>query len=253
MPAREKLLATLERYFADTSGTFSPSSATQTYLSGNYPPRHRLAGLGATMLIAAALGADLFLAVRVQRPAVLLTFLVMIQTTVAFAATNAIARRARTLWLHAGNERAELFTIVERDVRGKSPRIFFGLVLILMVVVGGLHGDARVLGSAAALSVSASVLAAYLGLANVRGWGLASIASFACLPTSTVVALVALLIESPRFDVIGSVVAFQVLAAFAARGVARRNWRRIDWLQFRPLRLQLSPLRGWGWSSRVER
>jgi hypothetical protein len=209
------------------------------------PPRALWLELPGQLLIAAALLALLrYLpgqaAGRVP-PVLAAAFLVF--PPMVFFVANAMARRARHLWLKVAWSRQGLFRAVERiSIRQAVPM----LVLMLFLAVGFPLVDAGMSYARAsglfAVAVTGSVLAFYAGFAAVRGalaaWAVAVIV---VLLASQCIAAWAVLIEPFRSEVYAGVLLFHVAVAALLRGRAAESWRRIDWLAFKPVRTAAGP------------
>jgi hypothetical protein len=144
-------------------------------------------------------------------------------------------RRARLLWLtHAS--RQEIFHICE----GRSLRAGALLSAAYLALFGPwilqVFGWAAVAWTAVLLPAAASA-GGYMGLMAVRGWTPLDVALGCTLLISAygfIPFVIGVLHRAPHAPL--QVLAVLLALAFTCRTVARRRWRRIDWLGLRPLR-----------------
>jgi hypothetical protein len=151
-----------------------------------------------------------------------------------------IVRQSRLLWLRIPGARDAVRSQVERALWRNLAMGCWVLVVAAAIAASPLmgHGAAEIaLGFA--LAAGASIYAAYVALAAVRGistyvWGLGSMAllQIGLLVLSVVFSEV----FSPHSLTAPAVVAAVELAGAALlRALAVRRWRTVDWLRFKPL------------------
>lgn len=151
-----------------------------------------------------------------------------------------IVRQSRLLWLRIPGARDAVRGQVERALWRSLATVCGWLVVAAAIAASPLmgHGAAEIaLGFA--LAAGASIYAAYVALAAVRGistylWGFGSMALL----------LIGLLVLSALFpDVFSAhsltapavVAAVELAGAALLRALAVRRWRTVDWLRFKPL------------------
>jgi hypothetical protein len=146
--------------------------------------------------------------------------------------TMAIVHRSRLLWLRMPGTR----DVVRREVERAVLRNLAGAGLLLLgaaVLYSSplLAVPLREVLAALALSLCAGLFGTYAALAAIPG-NLPQLAAFAVL----MVAQFGLLSQpSPALPDVVIVTALELVAALTFRALAVIRWRRIDWLQVRPL------------------
>lgn len=155
-----------------------------------------------------------------------------------FLIVNRLARRSRYLWLRVPASRVELLRVVERIAAKQC--VLLGL-LVVSVAVGApfVIPDMSFAQGLAVLviTLSGGAYAFCAGLALVTEKQLPGIAALLVLIGSQCIAGAVILIEPFGAGWFVGVIAFHVLAALLLRMLAIRNWRRIDWLKFKPIRI----------------
>jgi hypothetical protein len=148
------------------------------------------------------------------------------------------------LWLKSGLSRRDLLAVTEKQIwRTAALR---SIVVSAVLATGfGLAYDVPtpMLGRALVSAVATAALALYLGLAYVRDSRLVETFTAALVIGSAGVALWAAFSAPPRDGVWLATIVSQVAAALACRAVAISQWRRIDWLVFKPIRTWSQSLR----------
>jgi hypothetical protein len=169
---------------------------------------------------------------------------VIIPATLLPALATTLARRTRSLWLKSGLSRRGLLAAIEKQVwRTVAPRAFAvtavlstGIALTYNVPMPALT---RCLASAAATSL----FAVYMGVAFVRNSVLIEACVAAVLIASSGVGAWAALSAPAHLGVWLAIILAQVTLALVFRGIAIAQWRRIDWLVFKPIRMLSQSLR----------
>jgi len=152
----------------------------------------------------------------------------------------AIVHRSRLLWLRVPGAR----DVVRREVERALLRNLAGAGLLLLGAAALyssplLAAPPREVLAGLALSIGAGLFGTYAALAAIRG-NLAQLATFAVLMVAQFGLLARL---SPALPDVVLVTALELVAAIAFRALAVARWRRVDWLQLRPLP-QSNMLRG---------
>lgn len=161
-----------------------------------------------------------------------------------FAAQH--ARRARYLWLRTGSSRRDLLGVVERRAMGQAAQV--GGYLIGFAGLVWLFGGAPLAALLVALAplLSGLGVAVYTGLASVRGprW-LIWIPALVMLFLSQITVLVPLAAGGSRtpYGLAAFVVGAHAGGAVLLRWIAVHNWRRIDWIELKPVRVGREPPR----------
>ncbi len=144
-------------------------------------------------------------------------------------------RRARLLWLtHASRE--EIFHICEGRALRAGALMSAACLALLGPWILQVFGWAAVAWTAVLLP-TAALAGGYMGLMAVRGWTLLDVALGCTLVISAygfIPFVIGVLQRAPYAP--PPVLAVLLALAFTYRTVARRRWRRIDWLGLRPLR-----------------
>lgn len=145
------------------------------------------------------------------------------------------ARRARLLWLTRAS-RQDIFQSCERRALRAAAVVSAFLLAFFGPWLLQVSGWSTVAWAAVLLPAAASA-GGYLGLMAVKGWRLLDI-TLGCALAISVYGLIPFVLGAiDRPGRAPSIVLAIVLAlAFTCRTVARRRWRRIDWLGLRPLR-----------------
>ncbi|HET7131647.1 MAG TPA: hypothetical protein VFJ95_05330, partial [Gammaproteobacteria bacterium] len=86
-------------------------------------------------------------------------------------------------------------------------------------------------------------LGAYLGLAATRGIRLLEVVAAVAFVASVAWGAWAAIADPQHTDWLARVTASQVVAAVAVRAFAIFRWQRLDWLEFRPVRMLHQRLR----------
>lgn len=165
-------------------------------------------------------------------PLVFIGLLAMLGVIQALTAT----RRARALWLRAGLNRVELFSLVERESLTASALALASLVVPLGVLTVWRHPDLLIatLCYTAAMTMI-GLVGMYYAMSLVRrmtflDYVLGMIGFLIWLP---MIALLLPAYGSPMRSVATAAVA--ALVAYALRLHAHRRWEHLDWRVLRPL------------------
>lgn len=151
--------------------------------------------------------------------------------------TYMVTRRARTLWLRAGFDRAGLFMLSERIALQGTALMFVGAAVVLAgfsIAARPDQGD-RILVFAMAQLAYAMVLF-YFGLSQTRDFSAATVFGYIGLGLGLIVQMILLL---PQTTGISPIVApilmgISLLLALMLRSLARARWLSIDWHLTRP-------------------
>ena len=160
-------------------------------------------------------------------------FFLTIFCAVAGTVAGQAAERSRVLWLRTDWSRAELFRHVERSF-WRHNGFVLGAIVLLTLAIGGYTGiSTPVFAAGLPLLVLGTALSTYLGLMVTRGlrWLEASVGLFVMLALMTL----AIYVVEAKGGLWIVYVAEALLAVliFVLRGVARRRWTRIDWMECR--------------------
>ena len=107
---------------------------------------------------------------------------------------------------------------------------FVGVTTIAMLGPALLGASLRELAFGLAICASAVLYGGYLSLAASRGW--MHLAGFALM---AVVQIAFIARPAPAATFVAIVIAAQLAGAVLLRAAAVRRWRRIDWLQLKPM------------------
>ena len=231
-------LERVDARLSDRSGTFAPSSAIESWLTGRYPLRlkDRLASAAFLLLILSLAWGFALRSPRLDRPDLLIAGSCAAIIPLLFAVAHNTARCARRLWLHGGKTRRELFGAVERNLWA-GPLLVCGAAFVGFTGVARLVFDVELLWRAAPSMMGTSILATYLGLACVRR---VVLTSWLSTPLVVILGFAGLrALESGNGRAFAAIVALELAAALAARAIAIRLWARIDWIALRPLRVPI--------------
>ena len=233
----------------DSAGAvdFDRGSAMAASLAAAYPhsSKHMLFWVAMLVLGMKLVGVPLS-GVRLlvhTAPALIFPALIIPSTLLAAVAPR-FARRTRSLWLKSGLSRRGLLAAIEKQIwRSAVP----GALVVSVVLSSGiaLAYDvpmpmlARGLASAAATAV----LAVYLSVAFVRDSTFIEACIAAVLVASAGVGAWAALSAPTHIGVWLATILTQVALALVFRAVAIVQWRKIDWLMFKPPRIPSQSLR----------
>lgn len=151
-----------------------------------------------------------------------------------------IVRQSRLLWLRIPGARDAVRGQVERTLWRNLAMVCWLLVAAAAIAASPLIGyGAAEIALGFALAAGASIYAAYVALAAVRGistyvWGLGSMAllQIGLLMFSGVYAEV---FSPHKLTAAAVVTAVELAGAALLRALAVRRWRTVDWLRFKPL------------------
>jgi len=231
---------------AEWSAVFDRETAAAVNMYGDDPKRMRRIAMTLLLCMVGAV-ASCSTVVRGARAAFSSGFfsygLLSVPAALIAAYANRYARRTRLLWLTRGLSRLELFAATEKWIwRSAAPISVAASVLFGAVFAFSYGVPTETIARAVACGVASDVLGVYVGLAHVRSsrtFDVAQLAVFLILSTGAWT----LLADPADNGVLTAAVLVQVAAALALRALALRNWRRIDWLEFRPARIPHQALR----------
>lgn len=149
-------------------------------------------------------------------------------------ATLTMARRCRALWLQSGCTRDELFLLCERlawRCFGAVGASIWAFCVVAWLSLPHPPVDWRYV-LVAALAPCACAL--YVGLMNVQGWRFIDVAATVLILPAAFGSFMAASPVSYATAAPWIIVIAEVLGAVGLRALARRRWRRIDWLLCRP-------------------
>lgn len=217
------------------------ATAAEVLLTGRAPldlrralPGFVLIGIGLCVLLRIVLGQPIE-----EAPAVVpIEGLIAIGVASSAVGFSQFASRARYLWLLGVGARANVFRRLEIVLL----KYLVFLVLAAAAFVVAYHYIVSPLGPARALAafllaVGIGPLTAYAGLARARNVGAIEIAGWIFAMLTAVVPYFAVTYELWPWSVVAWVALAQIVAAMLLRVAARRNWRRVDWLELRAVRL----------------
>ena len=163
-------------------------------------------------------------------------YFLTIFAAVAGAVAGQAAQRSRVLWLRTDWSRAELFRHVEQSF-WRHNGFVLGAIVLLTLAIGGYTGiSTTVLAVGLPLLVLGTVLSTYLGLMLTRGlrWIEGVVGVFVMLALMTLAMFV---VEAKDgLSIVYFAEALLAVLTFVLRGVARRRWTRIDWMECRSSR-----------------
>jgi hypothetical protein len=168
----------------------------------------------------------------------------IIPGTLLAAVATMHARRTRSVWLRSGLSRRGLLAAIEKQIwwRAAPGAIAVSVVLSTGIALGydvPMPALARALVSAGATAL----LAVYLGVAFVRDSRLVEICVAAVLIASACVGAWTALSGPEHSTLWLATILSQAAAALAFRAIAIAQWRKIDWLVFKPARIWSQSLR----------
>ena len=224
---------------ADLEGTLTRELALRALATGQPPGRKGRAlvvGIAWVVgnIVIAVLGAFLFLPAPLTQFFSFTSFVWPFGTMMLlWGHATGIVHRSRLLWLRMPGPRDS----VRREIEHALLRKLRG-GLLLLVGVAALYASPLVATAPQqvlagfALAACAALFSTYLAFASIPGWALHLI-SFGLM-----IALQFALLgpfKSPMN--VGIVTGAELVGALAFRWLAVRRWRRVDWLQLRPLPL----------------
>ncbi len=160
------------------------------------------------------------------------------------AIATTVARRARSLWLKSGLSRRDLLAATEKQIwRTAAVRSIAASFVLATGFALAYDVPTPVLARGLVSAVATAVLALYLGLALVRDSRLTEACTAALVIGSAAVALWAAFSAPARDGVWLATIGSQGAAALVCRGIAIAQWRKIDWLVFKPIRILSQSLR----------
>lgn len=217
--------------FAD--GRFTRTQALRTLLSGM--PRNRraltlrvLGGGLAVLLVIAVISA-----LRGYRNfgTMFLTMLCMVAGPVAGSIAGTMAQRAKSLWLHCGLSRAEVFTELESQgwrILLRVSALFVALAASWFAAGAGSVPGASWKVGALLTPLASGAMFLYAQLQYVRGRRVDLLLLGAAMALWMVEWFTIMAIGAPAL--IAALLGAQILLVPVLRALARRRWGRIDWL-----------------------
>ncbi len=224
---------------------FDRRSAVAASLAAAYPQFGKQALVGVAVLVLGtkiatqvATASHLVFTIPILVPAL------VIPGVLLAAVATTVARRARSLWLKSGLSRRDLLAATEKQIwRTAALRSIAASVVLATGFALAYDVPGRVLARGLVSAVATAVLALYLGLAHVRDSRLMEFCTAALVIGSAGVALWAAFSDPARDGVWLATILCQAAAALLCRAIAIAQWRRIDWLVFKPLRVSSQSLR----------
>jgi hypothetical protein len=170
--------------------------------------------------------------------------IVAVISPTSFLLVNRLVRQSRYLWLRIPGPRSTVFHVTER----LAARQCVLPALSVLSLAAGVPFVVPNMSFAQSFSIfgiaiSGGTYAFYTGLAAVRGSHMTWSTAMIVLLASQGVAIWAILTEPFRAGWFAGVIAFHLLAAVLLRLLAARNWRNIDWLRIKPVRIASQSLR----------
>lgn len=230
---------------AARSVAFDRRSAVAASLAAAYPQATKQTSIELAVLI---VGTKIATQVATASHLVFTTpFLVpalVIPGVLLAAIATTVARRARSLWLKSGLSRRGLLAATEKQIwRTAALRSIAASVVLATGIALAYDVPTAVLARGLLSAVATAVLALYLGLASVRDSRLMQVCTAALVIGSAGIALWAAFSAPARDGVWLATIVSQSAAALVCRAIAIAQWRRIDWLVFKPIRILSQSLR----------
>jgi hypothetical protein len=168
----------------------------------------------------------------------------IIPGTLLAAVSTRLARRTRSLWLKSGLSRRGLLAAIEKQIwRTAVPRALAVSVVLSTGIALAYDVPMPMLARGLASAAATALLAVYLAVAFVRDSTLVEACVAAVLIASAGVGTWTALSGPAHRGVWLATILTQVAVALVFRGVAITQWRRIDWLMFKPPRVLSQSLR----------
>jgi hypothetical protein len=238
-PPRFEALHKLDRRFAaDTGRTFTRAAAFATWLTGTLPWGAKQWLTSAVIVLLGAAVVTALLRNPVGLPGAIFLANLAVLPIVGPPAANIIARRTKLLCLVSGQSRRALFASVERNLwAGYLPRGLLATTSFAAAMGLAFDLTVRMVGGVLLVFASSTPLAIYLGLAATRRIRLLEVVAAVPFVASVALGTWAALAAPQHTGWLARVTAAQVVAAVAVRAFAILRWQRLDWLEFRPVRL----------------
>jgi hypothetical protein len=168
----------------------------------------------------------------------------IIPGTLLAAVATRLARHTRSLWLKGGLSRRGLLAATEKQIwRRAAPGAIAVSVVLSTGIALAYDVSMPVLARGLASAAATALLAVYLGVAFVRDSRLIETFVAAVLIASACVGAWTAL-SAPEHDQLWlATILSQAAAALVFRGIAIAQWRKIDWLVFKPVRIWSQSLR----------
>ncbi len=168
----------------------------------------------------------------------------IIPGTLLAAVATRLARRTRSLWLKSGLSRRGLLAAIERQIwRTVVPRALAVSIVLSTGIALTYDIPMPVLARGLASAAATAVLAVYLGVAFVRDSTFIEGCVAAVLIASAGVGAWTALSAPTHIGAWLATILAQVVVALVFRTFAIAQWRRIDWLMFKPIRISSQSLR----------
>ena len=148
------------------------------------------------------------------------------------------AQRSRTLWMHGGYTRGELFKMAE--ILALRCLAFIGVPVLVLSMVEWifLAHDIFDLRVPLLLTLTTAICSVYVGLINVKRewWNFPGCTGLCLLIYWTAVPFAATFLDTQNQFLSIILPAVQIVAALALRSLAKKRWERLDWLICKPAR-----------------
>ncbi len=227
------------------SVVFDRRSAVAASLTSAYPQAAKQTLVGfAVLLVGTKIATLVATASHLAFTTPILVPALVVPGVLLAAITTRVARRARSLWLKSGLSRRDLLAATEKQIwRTAALRSIAASVVLATGFALAYDVPGRVLARGLVSALATAVLALYLGLAHVRESRLVEICTAALVIAGAGVALWAAFSSPARDGLWLATIASQVAAALLCRAIAIAQWRKIDWLVFKPVRMWSQSLR----------
>ena len=227
------------------SVVFDRGRAMAATLAAAYPQgaKHTSVWI-ALLVIGTKLAAGLARGAHVPYTTVIFVPVLIIPGVLLVAIASTLARRTKSLWLKSGLSRRDLLAATEKQIWRTVGFRSLALSVVLSTGIAFTYDvPVPVLERALATAAATATLAVYLGVALVRDSRLIEASVAALVFASAGVGLWAVFSSPARDDVWVATTLSQVAVALAFRAVAILQWRKIDWLVFKPVRVSSQSLR----------
>jgi hypothetical protein len=230
------------------SMVFNRGNAVATSLAAAYPQGAKAMLLLIALLVigtqlAGVVASGVHLPLYTARVFLFFPWLIIPGTLLAAIATT-LARRTRSLWLKSGLSRRGLLAATERQLwTTAAPRAIIVSVVLSTGIALRYDVPMPVLARGLASAVATALLAIYLGVTFVRDSRLIETCVAAVLIASAAIGAWTALTAPAHSGVWIATIVSQVAAALLCRAVAIAQWRKIDWLVFKPIRIFSQSLR----------
>jgi hypothetical protein len=227
------------------SVVFDRASAMTATLAATYPRDAKQLGVWVALLILGTkVAADLAKDAHLPGTTVFFVPALTLPGVLVAAVATRLARRTRSLWLKSGLSRRGLLAATEKQVWRTAASRSIALSVVLATGIALAYDvPVPVLERGLASAVATATLAVYLGVAHVRDSRLIEACTAALVVASAAVGVWAALSAPARDGLWLATIVIQIAAALVLRAVAISQWRSIDWLVFKPIRIWSRSLR----------